>query len=161
MEKISLSKQEVNSMRNLISNSQKIIHTINYWQQRLVSTVQWLSCVWLFATPRTAAHQAPLSISNSQSLLKHMSIESVMPSNHLILSHPLLLLGFDLSQNQWDFPFPMSQFFPSGDQSMYSGLISFRNDWLDPLEVQGTLKSPLQHHSSKASILRCSTFFMV
>ena len=102
------------------------------------SSVQLLSHVQLFATPWTAACQASLSITNSQSLLKLMSIESVMPSNHLILCHPLLL--------PWSFSFSIS---PSNE---YSGLISFRMDWLDLLAVQGTFKSLLQHHSSKASI---------
>ena len=116
-----------------------------------------------------AACQASLSITNSWSLFKFMSIESVMPSNHLILCHPLLLLlqCFPASGS-----FPMSQFFirwpkywsfsisisPSKE---YSGLISFRMDWLDLLAVQGTHKSLLQHHSSKASVLWCSAFFIV
>ena len=120
--------------------------------------------------PRSAAHQASLSITNSQSLFKIMSMESVMPSNHLILCHPLLLpssifpsfrvfsnesvLCIRLSKN-WSFSFSIS---PSNE---YSGLISFRMDWLDLLAVQGTLKSLLQHHSSKASILRYSAFFRV
>ena len=129
-----------------------------------------LSCVWLFATPWTAAHQASLSIANSQSLLKLMSIELVMPSNHLILCHPLLLLpSIFLSirvfsnesvlcirwQKYWSFNFSIS---PSNE---YSGLISFRMDWLNLLAVQGTLKSFLQHHSSKASILWHPGFFRV
>ena len=116
----------------------------------------------------TAAHQASLSITNSRCLLKLMSIESVMPYNHLILSHPLLLLPsvfprirvFSIESilcirwsKDWSFSFSIS---PSND---YSGLISFRIDWLDLLAVQGTLKSLLQHHSSKASILWCSAFF--
>ena len=120
--------------------------------------------------PWTAAHQASLSITNSQSLLKLMSIESVMPSNHLILCHPLLLLPPIPPSNRvfssesalhirwpkyWSFSFSIS---PSNE---YSGLISFRMDWLDLLAVQGTLKSLLQHHSSKASILRHSAFFTV
>ena len=122
------------------------------------------------ATPCTAACQASLSITNSQSLLKLMSIESVMPSNHLILCHPLLLLpsifpSIRVFSNKsvlcirwpkyWSFSFSIS---PSND---YSGLISFRMDWLDLLAVQGTLKSLLQHHSSKASILQHSGFFIV
>ena len=113
-------------------------------------------------TPWTAAHQASLSITNFQSLLKFMSNESVMPPNHLILCHPLLLLpsiipGIRVFSNEsavhirwpkyWSFSFSIS---PSNE---YSGLISFRMDWLDLLAVQGTLKSLLQHHSSKASIL--------
>ena len=138
--------------------------------EKWYSSVQSLSHVWLFATPWTAAYQASLSITSSQSLLKLNSIESVMPSNHLILCHPLVLLlqSFPASGS-----FPKSQFFESGGQSIgvaassirpsseYSGLISFRVDWLDLLAVQGTLKSLLQHHSSKASILQCSAFFIV
>ena len=134
------------------------------------SSVKSLSLVWLFATPWTAAHQASLSITNSQSLLKLMSIESVMPSNHLILCRPPLLLpsifpSIRVFSNEsvlcirwskyWSFSFNIS---PSNE---YSGLISFRIDWFDLLVVQGTLKSLLQHHSSKASILRHSAFFMV
>ena len=134
------------------------------------SSVQSLSCVRLFETPWTAARQASLSITNSQSLLKLMSIESMMPSNHLILCSLLLLLpsifpSFRLFSNEsvhcirwpkyWSFSFSIS---PSND---YSGLISFRMDWLDLLAVQETLKSLLQYHSSKASILRFSDFFIV
>ena len=121
-------------------------------------------------TPWTAARQATLSITNSQSLLKLMSIESVMPSNHLILCHPLLLLpqSFPASGS-----FQMRPFFASGGQSIgvfsfnispsneHPGLTSFRMDWLDLLAVQGTLKSLLQHQSSKASILLHSAFFIV
>ena len=124
----------------------------------------------LFATPWTTAHQASLSITNSQNLPKLMSIESVIPSNHLLLCHPLLLLPSifpsirDFSNESvlrirwpeyWRFSFNIS---PSNE---HPGLISFRMDWLDLLAVQGTLKSLLQHHSSKASILRCSAFFIV
>ena len=134
------------------------------------SSVQSLSRVRLFATPWTAARQASLSITNSQSLLKLMSIESVMPSNHLILCRPLLLLlsifpSIRVFSNEsalrirwpkyWSFSFSVS---PSSE---YSGLTSFRIDWLDLLAVQGTLKNLPQHHSSKASILQCSAFFMV
>ena len=122
------------------------------------------------ATPWTAARQASLSITNFWSLLKLMSIESVMPSNHVILCRPLLLLlsvfpSIRIFSNEsvlcirwpkyWSFSFSTS---PSNE---YSGLISFRMDWLEFLAVQGTLKSLLQHHSSKASILQCSAFFMV
>ena len=135
-----------------------------------ISSVQSLSCVWLFVTPWTAACQASLSITNSRSSLKLISIESVMPSNHLILCHPLLLLlsifpSIRVFSNEsvpcirwpkyWSFSFSIS---PSNE---YSGLISFRMDWLDLLAVQGTLKSLLQHHSSKASILHCLAFFIV
>ena len=135
-------------------------------QRHLV--VQSLSHIWLFATPWTAARQASLSITISQSLLKLMSIESVMPSNHLILCHPLLLLPLILTRIRvfsneptlqvakvLEFPLQLS---PSNE---YSGLISFRFVWFDLLAVQGTLKGLLQHHSSKASILRCSAFVMV
>ena len=134
------------------------------------SSVQSLSRIWLFATPWTAVLQASLSITNSQSLPKPMSIESVMPSNHLILCRPLLLLPSIFSSirvfsnesalhirwpKYWRFSFNIN---PSNE---HPGLISFRMDWLDLLAVQGTLKSLLQHHSSKASILRCSAFFTV
>ena len=134
------------------------------------SSVHLLSHVWLFATPWTAARQAFLSITNSWSLPKLMSIESVMPYNHLILQHPLLLMpsispSIRVFSNEsalhirwpkyWSFSFNIS---PS-DQ--HPGLISFRMDWLDLFAVQGTLKSLLQHHSSKASILQCSAFLIV
>ena len=132
------------------------------------SSVQSLSCVRLFAAPWTAALQASLSITNSRSLLKLMSVELVMPSNHLILCRPLLLPSIFPSMRvfssesvlhlrwpkYWSFCFSIS---PSNE---YPGLISFGMDWLDLLAVQGTLKSLLQHHSSKASILWCSAFFM-
>ena len=132
--------------------------------------VQLLSHVQLFATPWTVACQATLSFTISCSLLKLMSIESVMPSNYLILCHPLLLLplifpSIRVFSNEsvlcirwpkyWSFSFSLS---PSSE---YSGLISFRMDWLDLLAVQGTLKSVLQHHSSKASIFWHSAFFIV
>ena len=137
---------------------------------KLESSVQLLSRVRLFVTPWTTARQASLSIARSWSLLKLMSIESVMPSSHLILCHPLLLLpsifpSIRVFSNApvlrirwpkyWRFSFSISS------SNEYSGLISFRMDWLDLLAVQGTLKSLLQHHSSKASILRCSAFFIV
>ena len=136
----------------------------------MFSSVQLLNCVRLFVTPWTAAHQASLSIINSQSLLKFMSIESVMPSNHLILCRLLLLPpsifpSIRVFSNEsvlhirwpkyWNFSFSIS---PSNE---HSGLISFKMDWLDLLTFQGTLKSLLQHHSSKASILWCSAFFIV
>ena len=137
-----------------------------------VVVVQLLSCVQLFATPWTAALQASLSSAVSRSLLKLIAIESVMPSNHLILCRPLLFLPSIFPSIR---SFPMCQLFTSAGQSVgasasifsispsneYSGLISFRVDWFDHLAVQGTFKSLLQHYSSKASILRCSTFFMV
>ena len=134
------------------------------------NSVQLLSCVWLFETPWTAACQASLSITNSQSLLKLISIKSVMPSSHLLLCCPLLLLpaippSIRVFSNEstlrmrwpkyWSFSFSIS---PSNE---HRGLISFRMYWLDLLAVQGTLKSLLQHHSSKASILCCSAFFTV
>ena len=135
-----------------------------------LSSVQSLSHVWLFATPWTTARQASLSITNSRSLPKPMSIESVMPSNHLILCRPLFLLpsifpSIGIFSNEstlhirwpkyWHLSFNIS---PSNE---HPGLICFRMDWLDLLAVQGTLKSLLQHHSSKASILRHSAFFIV
>ena len=134
------------------------------------SSVQSLSRVQLFATPWTAACLAFLSFTNSQSLLKLMSIASVMPPIRLTLSHPLLLPpsifpSIRVFSNElvlhirwpkhWNFSFGVS---PSNE---YSGLVSFRMDWFDVLAVQGTLKSLLQHHTSKASILRHSTFFIV
>ena len=134
-----------------------------------VSSVQSLNHVRLFATPWIAARQASLSITSSQSLLKLMSTESVMPSSHLILCHPLLLLP-SILPNIWVFfnesvirirwPRYESFSFSISPSNEYSGLISFRMNWLDLLVVQGTLKSLLQHHSSKASILQCSVFFM-
>ena len=135
-----------------------------------LSSAQWLSHVQLYATSSTTAHQASLSITNSQSLLKFMSIESVMPSSHLTLCHPLLLLhsffpSIGVFSNEsalrirwpkyWSFSFSIS---PSNE---HPGLISFRMDWLDLLAVQGTLKSLLQHQSSKASILQHLAFFIV
>ena len=134
------------------------------------SSVQSLSHVWLFATPWITARQASRSITNSRSSPKLTSIESVMPSSHLILCCPLLLLppippSIRVFSNEstlrmrwpkyWSFSFSIS---PSKE---HPGLISFRMDWLDLLAVQGTLKSLLQHHSSKASILQCSAFFTV
>ena len=134
------------------------------------SSVQSRSHIQLFVTPWNAAHQASLSITNSRSPPKSMSIESVMPSNHLILCRPLLLLpsifpSIRVFSNEsalhirwpkyWSFSFNIN---PS---NKHPGLVSFRMDWLDLLAVQGTLKSLLQHHSSKASILRRSAFFLV
>ena len=135
-----------------------------------LSSIQSLGHVWLFETPWSAARQASLSITNSWSLLKLMSIELVMPSNYLILCCLLLLLSLIFPSirvfssesvlwrrwsKYWSFSFSIS---PSNE---YSRLISFRMDWLELLAVQGTLKSLLQHHSSKAAILWCSVFFIV
>ena len=140
------------------------------WMDWLGGGVQSPSRVWFFATPWTAAHQVFLSLTISQSLPKFMSIELVMSSNHLILCHPLLLLpsifpSIRVISNEsalhikwpkyWSFSFSISPF------NEYSGLISFRIDWFGLLAVQGTLKSLLQHHSLKASILQHSAFFMV
>ena len=147
-----------------------LIQLSNWTTTTLISAVQSLSCVQLFAIPWTAAYQASLSITNSWSLLKLMSIESVMPSNQLILCHPLLLLSSVFPSikvfsngsvlcirwpKYWSFSFGIS---PS---NQYWGLISFRMDWSDLPAVQGTLRSLLQYHSSKASILRHSAFFIV
>ena len=146
-------------------------HSIWKWPKNrtilLASSVQSLSHVRLFATPWTAAHQASLSITNSRSIFKLMSVTLVMPSNHLILCRfvPSISPSIRVFSNElalrirwpkyWSFSFSIS---PSNE---YSGLISFRMDWLDLLGVQGTLKSLLQHHSSKASVLWCSAFFIV
>ena len=134
------------------------------------SSVQLLSHVQFFVTPSITAHQASLSITNSRNLFTLISIESVMPSTRLILCHPLLLLPpippsirvFSIESTlrmrwpkYWSFSFSISL------SNEHPGLISFRMDWLDLLAVQGTPKSFLQHHSSKASILRCSAFFTV
>ena len=136
----------------------------------MFSSVQSLSHVRLFVTPWTAARQASLSVTNSRSLLKLMSFKLVRPSNHLILCRPLLLPPSIFPSirvfsndsvlpirwpNYWSYSFSIS---PSNE---YLGLISFRIDRFDLLAVQGTLKSLLQHHSSKASFLRCSAFFIV
>ena len=131
---------------------------------------QFLSCVQLFVIPWTAASKASLSITNSWSLLKLMSTELMMPSNHLILCHPLLLLpsifpSIRVFSNESVLLFRWRKYcsfsFSISPSNEHSGLISFRIDGLDLFAVQGTLKSLLQHHSSKASILRCSAFFIV
>ena len=147
----------------------KCITVVSDLRNSPISSVQLLSRVRRFATPWTTAHQASLSITNSRSLLKLMSIASVMPSNQIILCRPLLLLPsifpcLRVFSNEsvlhirwpkyWSFSFSIS---PSNE---YSGLISFRMDWLDPLAVQGTLKSLLQHHSLKTLILWFSAFFI-
>ena len=143
---------------------------IHVYVETQFSSVQLLSRVWLFVTPWIAARQASLSITNSWSLLKLMTIELVMPSNQHIYCHPLLhpssiFSSIRVFSNEsvfnirwpkyWSFSFNIS---PSNE---YSGLISLRIDWLDLLAVQGTLKSLLQHHSSKASILQHSAFFLL
>ena len=155
-----------------ITKSYQTLHlkSVNFSLCKYTTVVQSLSHVQLFATLWTAACQASLPITNSRSPPKTMSIELVMPSNHLILCCPLLFLPWIFSSirvfsnepalhirwtNYWSFSFNIS---PSSEQP---GLISFRMDWLDLLAVQGTLKSLLQHHSSKASILRCSALYIV
>ena len=141
------------------------------WHNKsIISSLQSLSLVWLLVTPWTAAHQASLSITNSQSLLKLKSIKSVMPSNQLILCCPILLLpsifpsirvfhNESVLRTRW--PKGWSFSFNTNPSNEYSGLISFRMDWLDLLAVQGILKSLIQHCGSKASILWCSAFFIV
>ena len=176
------SSPEFTEMDTLASAALPVPHTVwkvrwfllHRWQKLRLhvqfSSVQSLSHVQLFVTPWTTACQVFLSITNSQSLFKLMSIELVTPSNHLTLCRPLLLLPLIFPSirvfskesvlrirwpKYWSFSFSLS---PSNE---YSGLISFRMDWLDLLAVQGTLKSLLQHHSSKASVLRRSAFFIV
>ena len=145
-----------------------LAHSLGFYGNGVIQ-VQFSSLpfshVRLFATPWTAAHQASQSITNSQSLLKLMSIKSVIPSNHLILCHPLLLLP-SIFLSIWVFSnesvlclrWPKYWSFSISPSNEYSGLISFRIDWLDLLAVQGTLKNLLQYHSSKASILYHSAF---
>ena len=155
-------RKSVDKLQFFIQTTKRTLHIQTF------SSVQSLSHVWFFAW--TAACQASLSITSSQSLLKLLSIESEMSSNHLIFCRPLLLLPSILSNirvfsnesvlcirwpKDWSFSFSIS---PSNE---YSGLISFRIDWFDLLAVQGTLKSLFQHHSSKASILQRSAFFIV
>ena len=156
-------RNEIGSFVEKWMDLETVIHSKVNW-------VQSLSCVRFSVTPWTTAHQASLSITNSQSPPKPMTTELVMLSNHLILGHPLLLLpsifpNIRVFSNEsafcirwpkyWSFSFNIS---PTNE---HPRLISFRMDWLDLLAVQGTLKSLLQHHSSKASILRCSAFFIV
>ena len=153
-----------------LSCSNSLHRLRNRQTQIKFSSVQSLSRVWLFVTPWTAACQASLSITNSQSLFKLMSIKSMRPSKHLMLCCPLLLPpstfpSIRVFSNQsvllirwpkyWSFSYSISS------SNEYSGLISFRMDWLDLLAVQGTLKSLLKHHSSNASILWHSAFFTV
>ena len=161
--------------RNQRSNCQ---HSLDYWKSKsprntstsAFSSVQLLSRVQLFGTPWIAAHQASLSITNSRSSLRLTSIESVMPSRHLILDRPLFLLppippSIRVFSNEstlhMRWPKDWSFSFSNIPSKEIPGLISFRMDWLDLLAVQGTLKSLCQHHSSKASILWCSAFFIV
>ena len=149
--------------------SPHFLHKFCVSRGRQLSSLELLSCVWLFATPWTAACQASLSITNSWSLLKLMPTESVMPSNNLILCHSLLLPpsifpSIRVISNEsalhirwpkyWSFSFSITF-------QWLSGLISFRIDWFDLLAFQGTLNSLFQHHSSKASILWCIVFFTV
>ena len=158
------------STNSLVFNllySSTVTSVRDYW--KITVQLSWLSRVRHLMTPWTAAHQASLSITSSQSLLKLMSIESVMPSNHLILCHPLLLPSVSLSirvfsresvlrltwPEYWSFRFSIRS------SSEYSGLISFRMNWLDLLAVQETLKSRLQHHSPKASVPQHSAFQVV
>ena len=135
-----------------------------------INFVHSLRLVQLFVTPWTGTCQASLLFTISWSLLKLMSIESVMPSNHLVICHPLLLLpsmfpSITVFSNESDLPIRWPKYwsfsFSISPSSEYPGLVSFRIDWLDFLAVQGTLKSLCQHHSSKASVLQCSAFFMV
>ena len=145
------------------------LYNSHYWAIQF-SSVQSLSCVWLFATPWTAACQASLFITNSRSLLKLMSIQSVMPSSHLILCHTLLLSPSNVpsirvfskeSVLHIRWPKCCSFSFSISTSNEYSGMVFFRMDWLDLQAVQGTPKSLLQHHSLKASILQQSAFFML
>ena len=163
----------VNAQEMLFKNERMHVYSDDMYEslcEGLECSVQSLSRVWLFVTPWTAAHQASLSITNSRSSPKTMSTVLVMPSNHLILCPPLLLLpsmfpSIRVFSNEsalhirwpkyWSFSFLIS---PSNE---HPGLISFRMDWLDLLAVQGTLKSLLQNHNSKASVLRCSALFIV
>ena len=157
--------ERLNKTELKINDNNNNKHTVN---NKSFSSVQLLSRVWLFATPWTTARQASLSITNSRSSLKLISIKSVMPSSHLILCCPFLLLplippSIKVFSNEstllmrwpkyWIFSYSISL------SNEHPGLISFRMDWLDLLAGQGTLKSLLQHHSSKASILRHSAFF--
>ena len=140
----------------------------NLFAGHIFSSVQPLSHVQLSVTPWTAASQASQSITNSRNLLKLMSIESVMPSNHFILCHPLLLppsifpsIRVFSNESVLRIRWPEYWTFSISPSNEYSALISFRMDWLHLLAVQGTLKSLLQHHTSKVSVLQCSAFFIV
>ena len=152
-----------------MENNLTLLNVLSQWSQRAVLVIQLLSCVWLFATPWTAACRSPLSFTISWTWLRFISIESVMLSNHLILCHLLLLLpsvfpSIRVFSNEsvhcirwpkyWSFSLSIS---PSNE---YLRLIFFRIDWFDLLAIRETLKSLLQHHSSKPSVLWSSTFFM-
>ena len=152
----------------LYSSDNRSCHVLRTHCIPSFSSVQLLSCVRLFVTPWTAARQASLSITNSRSLFRFMSIESVMPPNYLILCHPLLFLPSIFpsirvfsNESVLHIRWPKYWSFSISPSDEYSGLIFFRMDWFDLLAVQGTLKSLLQYHSSKASVLWCSAFFMV
>ena len=165
----SLKASVINSLAFCLLYGSVFTTVCDHWEDHQLSSVQLLSLVRLFAIPWTAARQASLSITNSWSLPRLISTESVMPSNHLILCRPFLppsvFPSIRVFSNEsvlhirgpkyWCFSFNI---IPSNE---YSGLISFRMDWLDLLAVQGTLKSLLEHHRSKASILRCSAYFIV
>ena len=167
-EHLSQRNKDLDSHKNLyMSVPSNLI--CNSWKLKTISSVQSLSCVQLFATPWTTAHQASLSITNCQSPPKPISIESVMPSNHLILCLPVLLPSIFPSIRNFSnesalhmrWPKYWSVSFNISPSSEHPGRISFWMDWLNLLAVQGTLKSLLQHHSSKASIFRRSAFFTV
>ena len=158
-------------LHNISKQNMKIIYKIKGHNNMEFSLVQLLNHVWLFATPWTAARQASLSITSSQSLLKLMFHQvitwwhQVMPSNHLVFCRPFLLLpsifpSIRIFSNESVLPIRWPKFwsFSISPSNEHPGLISFRMDWLDLLAVQGTLKSLLQHHSSKASVLWCSAF---
>ena len=152
------------TMEVFISKSQELWIDL----ETVISSVQLFSRIQLFVTPWTVACQASLSITNSWNLLKLMSIESVMPSNHLILFHPLLLLpsffpSIRVFSNESALPIRWPEYWGlnNSPSNEHQGLISFRMNWFDLLAVQETLKSLLQHHSLKASILQCSAFFTV
>ena len=154
----------------IVSSVQQKDSVIHIYIYVCFSSVQSLSHVRLFVTPWTAARQVSLSIASSQSLLKLMPIELMMPSNHLILCHPLLLppsifssirVFSNESALHIRWPKYWSSSFNISPSNEHPGLISFRMDWLDLLAVQGTLESLLQHHSSKASVLQCSALFVV
>ena len=166
------SEEELRSLLKVINESEKAGLKLNIQKMKIMASSPFslLTHVQLFATPWTVVSQASLSITNFWSLLKLTYIKLVMPSNHLILCYPLLLLpsifpSMRVFSNEsvlhirwpkyWSLGFSISL------SNEYSGLISFRIDWFDLLEVQGTLKSLLQHHSSKASILQCSAFIIV